>query len=350
MIRQFRQVLGFGLALGAATALPGAAMAQGSCDRDCLQKFVAAYVDAMVKHDPSSLPLAPGAAATQNGQPLTLGQGVWRTITGVLSQPQFVSDVAAQQVGYVGVISDAGQPAFFGLRLKIVDGKIAQIETLLTHDGEGGPAFEPQGFIYREAPYIRDVPVRETRAELLAVANDYWNIATSTHDGGAVPYSVDCWHFENGMNTDWERAFMPNELSKLSQPAYQPQAYDGRIWTCAREVYLTTASYTAARDREFLVDPDRGLVMVIVKVDVKGRSGPIALPRAGSGTAPAAGPAPAVDPIDGPGLRPLGMSDVGMKNAMGRTYTAYHFEVMRIVGGKITREQDIMHQLPAGAE
>ena len=337
------------LAAGAAIALlTTPAAATSACDRDCLQSFVAHYVGAMVRHDPSKLPVAPGVVATQNGQPFMLGQGIWQSVTGVLSQPQFVSDVAAGQVGYLGVLNDAGQPALFGLRLKIAGGKITEIESLLTHDGEGGPAFEPQGFIYREAPYIRDVPLaaRSSPADLLRIANQYWDIATSTHNGGAVPYSADCWHFENGMNTDWERAFMPNELSKLNQPAYQPQA-DGRIWTCAREVYLTTASYTVARDRHFLIDPDRGLVMAIVTVDVKGR-GNVTIPAAGSGTAaPKPPPTPA---IDGPGLRPLGMSDAGMRNAMGKTYTAYHFEVMRIVGGKITREQDFMHQLPAGAK
>jgi len=333
----------------AAIALPpGIAKAQGSCDRDCLQKFIARYVDAMVKHDASSLPLAPGATATQNGKPLVLGQGVWQSITGVLSQPQYISDVAAQQAGYIGVIADAGKPAFFGLRLKIVGNKIAEIETLLTREAEGGPAFEPQGFIYREAPYIRDVPltVRSSPAELLRVANVYWDVATSSHDAALIPYSVDCWHFENGMNTDWERSFNATETAQLNQPAYRPQAFDGRIWTCAREAYLTTASWKLAHDRHFLVDPERGLVLNIVTVDVAAGAGAAGPRRAGGPGGPRAVP----DPIEGPGAMPLGMSMAGMMSTAGRNYSNLHFEVMRLVGGKITREQDLQHVLTGSTD
>jgi len=336
------------LAAAAALAvLPGLAWGQSDgaqCGRTCLEKFVASYVNAMARHDPAAVPLAPGAVVTQNGVPFSLGNGIWQTITGVLSQPQYISDVEAQQAGYLGVISDAGTPAFFGLRIKVERNRISEVETLLTHDGEGGPAFEPQGFIYREAPYIRDVPLplRSSRDGLLAVANQYWDVSTSSHDGALIPYSVDCWHFENGMNTDWERFFFANEKGQLNRPEYQPQAFDGRIWTCAREAYLSTRSWKDARDRHFLVDPERGLVLNIVAVDVAAGGGPRA-PRSGPGGAPAA-----PDPIEGPGAAPLGLSAAGMRAVSGRDYADLHFELMRIVGGKITREQDVQHVLPAG--
>lgn len=319
-----------------------------ACDRDCLQQMAARYVAALVHHDATGLPLASNFRATENGVPLAPGKGSWKTLEAFRSQPQYVADVEAQEIGYLGVAQDAGQPAFFGLRLKISNGQITEAESILSHDGESGPAFEPEGFIYREAPYIREVPlaVRTTRDRLLEIANLYWDVSTSTHRGEKLPYSVDCWHFENGMNTDWERFLQPAEQQKREAPENRAQDFDGRIWTCAREAILTTASWTNAHDRHFLLDLARGLVFNIVYVDVAGR-GNLGGPQNGTKAPAPPAPPPDKEPIDGPGGMPLGLSPPGMQAAMsGKPYEMAHFEVMRIVGGRITREQDVMRILP----
>lgn len=347
--------------LGASLGIAGPSGAETSptCDRSCLETTVAKYATALVMHDPSALSVTSDIKVSDNGQLVALGAGAsWKAITAFKSQPQFIADVPAQQVGYLGVVEDGGKPAFFALRLKLISGRIAEAESVLTHEGEGGPAFLPEGFIYREAPYIRDVPlkVRSSRSELLSVANRYWDVSTSSHDGAQIPHAVDCWHFENGMNTTWERDFFASERSQLDQPAYRPQDYDGRIWTCAREVYLTSASWTGARDRTFVVDQERGLVLNLAYVDPKPRPSPLSLPP--SPTEPGAKAVVTAtpnlnpeSPIDGPGKAPLGISMTAMRAAMGGPpQTMAHFLLMRIVDGKITREQDVMHALPANAQ
>lgn len=341
-------------------ALEAAGESAPVCDRTCLEKTLSLYVAAVVRHDASTLSFTNDFRATENGVALKVGEGSWKTLQSFKSQPQFVTDVDAQEVAYVGVVEDAGQPAFYALRLKLKQGRIDEAESILSHDGESGPAFEPQGFIYREAPYIREVPSahRSSRSELVKVANQYWDVSSSSHRGETLPYSTDCWHFENGMNTDWERPFMPEELVKPDAPENQAQDFDGRIWTCAREAILTTASWQSAHDRHYLLDEARGLVFNIVYVDVGARSslrGPVP-PAGAAAAAAAAGPpggpsAAAPNPIEGPGGRPLGMSDAGMRTAMaGTPYTMAHFEVMRVVGGKITREQDVMRVVPDNAK
>ncbi|HTP38733.1 MAG TPA: hypothetical protein VMI92_04090, partial [Steroidobacteraceae bacterium] len=230
-------------------ALAAAADASASCDRECLQGLVSNYVNALLRHEPSAVKATPHYKATLNGEPLRGTDSLWKTLEGIQSGPQYVSDVPNQEIGYLGVVTDAGQPAFLALRLKVANGLITEAESILTHDGEGGPAFEPAGLIYRESPYIRDVPKahRSSRAELLKVANSYWDISTTTHRGETIPYTVDCWHFENGMNTDAERMLTARESPTAIES--QPQDFDGRIWTCAREAILSTTAWTAARDR-----------------------------------------------------------------------------------------------------
>lgn len=332
--------------------MPGADAAEGACDRQCLQQFVSDYAAALIKHDAATLRVAPGVKVSENSVAVKLGEGPsWKSMVAFKSQPQYVTDVTAQEVGYLGVVDDAGKPAFLALRLKIEKNQISEVESVLTHEGEGGPAFEPEGMIYREAPYIREVPAatRSTREQLIKVANTFWDVSTSSHDASKVPYAMDCWHFENGMNTNWERSFNAEEVARMQNAAaYQPQA-DGRIWTCARETYLTTTSWKAARQRHFIVDPERGLILTITNVDYPGRGAPVPTPapQGGAGTAAPAGFAPVRNVIDGPGTGPIGMSAAGMRAAMsGQPYVTAHYMLMRIVDGRIAREQDVMRVLP----
>jgi hypothetical protein len=58
------------------------AQAPAPCDRRCLSGLLDGYVDALVAHEPSRLPLAPAVRFAENGQRLELGDGLWHTATG----------------------------------------------------------------------------------------------------------------------------------------------------------------------------------------------------------------------------------------------------------------------------
>ncbi|MGC3980398.1 MAG: hypothetical protein QM808_03975 [Steroidobacteraceae bacterium] len=353
------------------------AHAADNCDRSCLEKFVSDYAAALVKQDSSSVKAATNIKVSENSVAVKLGEGPsWKGIKSFKSQPQYVSDTKSQEAGYMGVVDNNGEDAILALRLKIQNNQISEVESLLVHDGEGGPAFEPIGMIYRESPYIRDVPAksRSSRDTLVKVANTFWDVSTTSHDASKVPYAADCWHFENGMNTNWERTFNPGEITQMNNAkAYEPQA-DGRIWTCARETYLTTTAWKAARQRHFVVDEERGLILTITNVDYPSRAAGSMIPEqgmaAGMGAAPGGSPpaggaqggppqqaaqgmgagGAARSPIEGPSSGPIGMSTKGMQQAMsGQGYSMAHFMLMRVVDGKITREQDVMRTLPENA-
>ena len=62
----------------------GAAAAEGSgppapvhCPRACMEGIVDQYLAALVRHDPSGLPLSKGVRFTENTIPLPLGDGLW---------------------------------------------------------------------------------------------------------------------------------------------------------------------------------------------------------------------------------------------------------------------------------
>ncbi|MEJ2248013.1 MAG: hypothetical protein P8Y80_18400 [Acidobacteriota bacterium] len=51
------------------------------CDRACLTDMITQYVDALVEHDPSKLPLADNVRFTEDSRVLKLGEGLWQTVT-----------------------------------------------------------------------------------------------------------------------------------------------------------------------------------------------------------------------------------------------------------------------------
>ena len=342
-------------------ALPAfAADTAGSgCDETCLKGFANDYIAAMLSKNTAKVPLAVGAVLTENALPVKLGDGIWKTarkMLSTISSNQYVIDAQTGQVAFMGVLDDAGQPAMLALRLSVQNGRITQAETLVGHASDG--PFWPEGFIYREAPYIRAVPdsKRNTREELLATDDIYWKTITTTHDGNAIPYAEDCWHFENGMNTNWERPLLPEEAANPNLVSNKPQEYDGRIWDCAREVYLTTRSWTEYKGLHQLVDPVRGLVMSWVLVNRgPGRAGP-----GGKAGSPPMQP-PRVVGFYGPPTRgadgwpePSSFDDPNKAPVMSGNPDAligwqYQACLMRIVGGRITRDQTFQAKAPTGA-
>lgn len=260
---------------------------------------------------------------------------------------QFVADVRDGEVGAMGVLEDWAGQALFGLRLKVADRKITEVETLASHESEGGVAFEPEGFLLREAPYIDTIPqpVRTPRDSLQAIAKNFWTVATTTHDEAAVSFSLDCVHIENGMNTDWEH----RRLGKPFQSAAFAAQADGRHFTCGTDLATTTMPWNGLREYHAIVDPERGLVMDWNMVDfIGGRGGRF---PSTTDVTQAAEQFAAANREQGFELDdiPPGLSIRGMA-AASPSHTNYNVDLERIIGGKITRQQVFVHVLPVGAE
>ncbi|MFX1311596.1 MAG: hypothetical protein ACFFHD_03150 [Promethearchaeota archaeon] len=87
-------------------------------------------------HDHTQLKLAENYKATENGDQLILGDGIWQTVRTIVLRKSFV-DVLENQAGFWGVLEEKdGEKALFVLRLKIVDNRISKIETLLSRKGD----------------------------------------------------------------------------------------------------------------------------------------------------------------------------------------------------------------------
>jgi hypothetical protein len=106
----------------------------GQCDQNCLESFVDRYIDAMVSHDPSSIPLAKDVKFTENGVELAVGDALWATASANTDYRIYVTDPETGQVGYSGIVEENGTPVLISFRLKIVNGKINEIEQIVGRD------------------------------------------------------------------------------------------------------------------------------------------------------------------------------------------------------------------------
>jgi hypothetical protein len=175
----------------------------GPCNRACLEGFVTQYLEAMVAHDPTRLPVTAGVVFTENDVPLRLGEALWRTASGVGSYRLMLADPASGNVAFMGTIRENGRAAALVLRLKIDAGRIAEAETLVLRNENTAASLEKAG---TPDPLLREsvpAPERLPRGVLVSLANTYFE-AIEQGNGGVAPFDPECNRFENGIRTSGE--------------------------------------------------------------------------------------------------------------------------------------------------
>ena len=255
--------LGFVLMLSA-LAGPGQTQARGACGRDCLTGFADRYMKALVAHNPAGLPASPKLRFTEDGAPLELGDGLWKTISGLDSYRLDFADPQAGQAGVLALVEENGRPTLMALRLKVVAGRIAEVESVLARKGELQSL--QTDLLDRPLPILLEaVPAvsRSSRAELVGIVDKYFD-AIEKGDGSIVPFARDGFRIENGVrtcnNTGPPAPGMPAEFAKLGAMPCADQL-STRIFTYIRSV----------RPRRYVVvDEERGLVLGVFRFNHPG--------------------------------------------------------------------------------
>jgi hypothetical protein len=250
-----------------------------TCDRECLNGFVDRYLDAVVAHDPSRLPVTKFVKFTENGQQLVLGDGFWRSATGRGTYKFYVDDPEAGEVGFEGTMQEAGanngsDPVILALRLKIEDRQISEVETIVARGqfAQGG-AKNLEKLSGPRPAFLEDIPPAErvSRLDLIKTANKYFS--GMQQDDGKGDYSFfadDCNRLENGMQTTNNLAPMPGLTasgtprpapSAKYDPADKPTMYSSG-WSCRDQFRSGLLHFvTRIRDRRYpIVDQERGIV------------------------------------------------------------------------------------------
>ncbi len=242
-----------GIALGGlAVMFANANAADKPCDRACLIGLADTYVAALVAHDPSKAPLARDVRMVENIQKIRPGEGLWKTASAAPTTFQVhVPDPIAQQVGYMAVMQENGNPIQVAIRLKLENGRITEAEHVVVHKLQEANLANLQT---PRAALTSPVPEgwRDSRGRLLHIGASYYD-ALDLNNGSLAPFADDCVRYENGGQA--ARKPVPKGPSEDS---FAPFGALG----CAKQLDTQVMAYITRIDhrRVWIADEVNGLV------------------------------------------------------------------------------------------
>ncbi len=217
--------------------------AAGKCTRTELQSAVDSYIAAAKSGNPSGLPLAPQAKYIENLKEMPPGQGILQSALDIDFHRSLL-DVDSCETFTELIRTNKIHPYVFGTRLKVVDRKIAEIDTLVTDKDDW--LFNADNYLLYSKKEKWDVLPADNRSDrqtLINAAAAYFDIFSNKN--AKVPWGTPCARLEGGIYTtkDFDD---PNASCNLGVPE------DGNV-------KLT--------HRHYVVDPEIGAVVGFVRFD-----------------------------------------------------------------------------------
>jgi hypothetical protein len=202
------------LAALAIALAPTAALAQAAgedsaiiapkCDRDCLIATVEAHMKALGARDPSQLKLARDLRYAENDVLIPVGQGLWRTVTGVDATGLTAADPLTGNAAWFGSVKENGNPAIYAVRVHVNgSGAIDEIEAVV-HRKTALPA--PFGDVAKmdhdpEFNQVLPPEQRRPRERMLSIADGYFSTVELNDGQVLTQFTDDCARLENGIST-----------------------------------------------------------------------------------------------------------------------------------------------------
>jgi len=172
------------------------------CDRACLAGFITDYLDAVVAEDPTAVALADEVRFTEDTVEMEVGQGLWATASGLRDYRQDILDVREGIAASQAVLEEAGSPVLLMLRLRVEDGRVTEIESVVTRSREEGILFNVDGVESADRTvmdYIPRASERLSRDEAIRIAEFYpAGLTIGSFVTVDAPFGPDAYRLENG--------------------------------------------------------------------------------------------------------------------------------------------------------
>lgn len=231
------------------------------CNRACLEGFINQYLEALAARNPGRLPLAKDVVFVENQQVLKLGDGLWRTVTGLGHYRHYFADPEMGQAGAITVVEENGTKIIFDIRLKVESGKIREIETLAIRGS--AELYEKRGTPHPK--FLETVPPEERlpREQLVAIANKYFTGMQGNDPKGDYSFfHPQCDRWEHALQTTNQKGVKYGHVGDTEFAAMS-----------CREQFQTgfLGFVTRIRDRRFaVVDLERQSVLALAQFDHNG--------------------------------------------------------------------------------
>jgi hypothetical protein len=220
-----------------------------SCDRECLRGTVTAYLYALLKHDTSKLPLSDKLRVTEDAIEKPLDKvSLLRSVTRLRGFRQDILDERAGMAGADVVVEESGAPTLLVVRLKVVDQKIIEIETVATHSRAEGLIFNIDGLsapseVMNYAPgpeqlLSRDDAIKAAlhypeglnAAKTFAAVNAPFALNAYRYENGQVMAGPDCKFAPGCQNISTQSLAIFNRLGKVSTRVIGVDERMGIVW------------------------------------------------------------------------------------------------------------------------
>jgi hypothetical protein len=223
---------------------------EGTMRKKVLEQIGVAYRTAYLAHDPTLAPFDAKVRFTENHVEMRLPDGTWDTVTREVGPALTISDPVTGAVGIYTSIMQKDVPGFLAIRLKVVDGRITEVEQIISTRRNLSSPPTPIGPVegFEHDPDLAravDPADRMSRADLIRMANAYFEtLENNTGELRGARFSPDATRSENGMQfPEIEKGFRSGRYR-----------FNERV-----------------RDRDFvLVDEARQIVMARGFIDHKG--------------------------------------------------------------------------------
>jgi hypothetical protein len=171
------------------------------CNRACLTGLITTYVDALVAHDPSKLPVAAKVRFTEDSQELALGEGLWKAqLTKGAFRQDYIDHQKQIAAAHVQLMEGTTQ-VLYSVLLHVKDSKIEGVETLVQRVKAEG-RFQPDGSLAK-MPGLKDaVPAgkKMSRKDMISTALTYTEgLRIGNFTTGKTPFAKEAYRVENGM-------------------------------------------------------------------------------------------------------------------------------------------------------
>jgi hypothetical protein len=173
------------------------------CDRACLTGMMTQFVNALVAHDSSKLPLADNVRYTEDSRNARLGDGIWKSVTANGGFRQDYIDTRKQVAAAHVLLRENDTQVLYSVLLHVAGMKITGIETLVQRVGATGK-FQPTELGKPIRGMNTPVPSgqKNSREEMIRIALTYpEGLRVGNFTDGGTPFADGAYRVENGVIT-----------------------------------------------------------------------------------------------------------------------------------------------------
>ncbi len=173
------------------------------CGRACLTGMMTQFIDALVAHDPSTLPLADNVRYTEDSRYAKIGEGIWQTVTASGGFRQDYIDTRKHVAASHVLLKESETQTLYSVLLYIADMKITGVETLVQRVGPNG-RFQPTELGAPIRGMNDPVPAgkKNSREQMIGIALAYpEGLRVGNFTDGGTRFADEAYRVENGVIT-----------------------------------------------------------------------------------------------------------------------------------------------------